>query len=174
MPPFQGGDRGSNPLRNTSMEHNIIEVFGHVPKVKIVILRGENVLPERRTDGSAGYDLYFNPSDGQDVIIEPGEIKLLETGIAVEPFDNNLFCIVYPRSSMSLKGFYTNPGVIDMDYRGEIKVILTNISKSPLEVKVGNRIGQLLFFYFTKVDFEIVDDLTNTERGSGGFGSTGA
>lgn len=155
------------------MTENTIGLHSYVPKVKVVILRGDKVLPERKTDGSVGYDLYFNPSDGKDLVIRPNETKLLETGIAIEPTDNNIFCIIYPRSSMSLKGFYTNPGVIDMDYRGEIKVVLTNISKSPLEVKVGSRIGQLLFFYFTKVDFEIVDDLTKTDRGQGGFGSTG-
>ena len=125
-------------------------------------------LPTRDTPGSAGLDLYADEA----VRIEPGQRRLISTGISVA-IPPHFVGLVWPRSGLACKGITTDAGVIDADYRGEVKVLLVNFSNNPLDISPGMRIGQLLiqpvFPHITEVD-----ELPDTERGASGFGSTGA
>ena len=125
-------------------------------------------LPTRGTPGSAGLDLYADEA----VRIEPGQWRLISTGISVA-IPPHFVGLVWPRSGWARKGITTDAGVIDADYRGELEVLLVNLSNNPLDISPGMRIGQLLiqpvFPHITEVD-----ELPDTERGASGFGSTGA
>ena len=125
-------------------------------------------IPTRGTPGSAGLDLYADEA----VRIEPGQWRLISTGISVA-IPPHFVGLVWPRSGWARKGITTDAGVIDADYRGEVKVLLVNFSNNPLDISPGMRIGQLLiqpvFPHITEVD-----ELPDTERGASGFGSTGA
>ena len=125
-------------------------------------------LPTRGTPGSAGLDLYAD----EDTRIEPWSWRKVSTGIAVA-IPPPLAGLVWPRSGVAERlGVTTDAGVIDADYRGELKVLLVNLSDNPWDISPGMRIGQLLiqpvFPHITEVD-----ELPDTERGAGGFGSTG-
>ena len=130
-------------------------------------------VPHYQTEHSAGVDLYA-AVDG-DLVIGPGQWKLVPTGIAVaipEGYEGQ----VRPRSGLSLKhgiGMLNGPGTIDADYRGEIGIILFNFSERPFPVRRGDRIAQLVFAKLTKAEFRKVDALPETRRGDGGFGHTG-
>jgi dUTP pyrophosphatase len=130
-------------------------------------------VPHYQTEHAAGVDLYA-AVDG-DLVIAPGAWKLVPTGIAVaipEGYEGQ----VRPRSGLALKhgiGMLNGPGTIDADYRGEIGVILFNFSEQPFPVRRGDRIAQLVFAKLTKAGFRTVEVLTETRRGSGGFGHTG-
>ena len=125
-------------------------------------------LPTRGTPGSAGLDLYADEA----VRIEPGQRRLISTGISVA-IPPHFVGLIWPRSGLACKGITTDAGVIDADYRGEVKVLLVNLNDSPWDISPGMRIGQLLiqpvFPHITEVD-----ELPDTERGASGFGSTGA
>ena len=126
-------------------------------------------LPTRGTPGSAGLDLYAD----EDTRIEPWSWRKVSTGIAVA-IPPPLAGLVWPRSGVAERlGVTTDAGVIDADYRGELKVLLVNLSDNPWDISPGMRIGQLLiqpvFPHITEVD-----ELPDTERGASGFGSTGA
>jgi len=128
-------------------------------------------LPTPATKDSAGFDLYA--MEGGRLV--PGERKLVKTGIAMalEPFSVGLIC---PRSGLALKRGVTvlnAPGVIDADYRGELGVILVNLSQERFYYDVGDRIAQLVVFRYPLVRAWEVDELSPTDRGSGGFGSSG-
>lgn len=141
-------------------------------KVKI-INKSSFSLPEYKTEGSAGMDLYANIEKPK--ILKPLERALIPTGIFLSiPFG----CEgqVRPRSGLALKHGITLAnaiGTIDSDYRGEIKVILINLSNKDFVIDKGDRIAQLIFVKYEKVDFVEVNSLDNTERGQGGFGHTG-
>ena len=130
-------------------------------------------LPQYKTDGSAGMDLHASVKE--DVVIAPGERRLIPTGIRIaipEGYEGQ----VRPRSGLAINygiGLLNSPGTIDSDYRGEIQVILINLVDSPFVVKRGDRIAQLIIAPVVKVEWEIVYQLPQTERGSGGFGHTG-
>lgn len=127
-------------------------------------------LPTRANDHAAGFDLYAL----EEAILPPGEWRLYRTGIAVAIPELNVG-MIRPRSGLALKrGIDVLGGVIDCDYRGEIGVILINHhSEIPLHVRNGDRIAQLIVHELgTRYAVE-VDELPETERGSGGFGSTG-
>lgn len=125
-------------------------------------------LPTRGTPGSAGLDLYAD----EDTHIEPGQWRLISTGISVA-IPPHFVGLILPRPGWARKGITTDAEVIGADYRGELKVLLVNLSDNPWVVLSGMRIGQLLiqpvFPHITEVD-----ELPDTERGAGGFGSTGA
>lgn len=128
-------------------------------------------LPEQATPGAAGYDL----SSAEDVVLEPMERRLVATGIkiAVPP---GYECQLRPRSGLALKSGITlpnTPATIDSDYRGEVKVALINLGTEPFAVSRGMRIAQMVFARVEQVAFESVTDLPASERGEGGFGSTG-
>ncbi len=131
-------------------------------------------LPYRATPGSAGADL-FACLDA-DVKIRPGERKLIPTGIAIELLDNRSGGFVFPRSSVSSKygvSLANCVGVIDSDYRGEIKVPLINHSRKSYVIHDGDRIAQLVILPILMPIFTERDELGFTDRGAGGFGSTG-
>ncbi|MCA1926984.1 MAG: dUTP diphosphatase [Calditerrivibrio sp.] len=139
-------------------------------EVKIKCAKGIS-LPRYITEGSAGMDLSVI-SDG---VIKKGEIKLLPTGIYME-IPEGYEAQIRPRSGLALKYGVTvlnSPGTIDSDYRGEIGVILANFGKDDFEYKKGDRIAQIVFNRVVKVNFVVVYELAETERGDGGFGHSG-
>lgn len=130
-------------------------------------------LPHYKTHGSAGMDVMAAIND--DLTIRPGEIQLVPTGIAIA-IPEGYECQVRSRSGLSLKhGIFclNSPGTIDSDYRGEVKVILANFSREDFVVKRGERIAQLVIAQYTQIHWHEVEELDDTERGDGGFGSTG-
>lgn len=142
--------------------------------VKIKLLREGVTLPEYATDGSAALDLR-SAADG-DVTVAPGQRVLIPTGIAIAPETSGGVAILAARSGLSLKHGITTTngiGVIDSDYRGEICVSLINVSDTPYTITVGERVAQLMFMPVFTANFILADELDETERGAGGFGSTG-
>jgi len=130
-------------------------------------------LPQYASAGSAGMDLFACVEN--EVVINPGEIKLIRTGIYIE-LPDGYEAQIRPRSGLALKYGITilnSPGTIDSDYRGEICIILINLGKEPFIVKRGDRIAQMVVCKYEKVKIEEVYKLSETERGDGGFGSTG-
>lgn len=143
-------------------------------QIKVMALRSGAKLPQRATSGSAGADLYALLDSS--VTILPGERVLISTGIAIEIDSENFGGFVFPRSSLSSKFGVTLAncvGVIDSDYRGEIKVPLVNLGSEPYTIVSGDRIAQLVIMPVECCSFSFVDCLSDTERGCGGFGSTG-
>lgn len=132
-------------------------------------------LPSQATAGAAGFDLRAAIAEGSSLFIEPGGRDLVPTGIAVaipQGYEGQ----VRPRSGLALRFGVTvlnSPGTIDSDYRGEIGVILVNLGGEPFEIRRGDRIAQLVVAATASCKFALVDQLNQSERGSGGFGSTG-
>lgn len=138
--------------------------------MKIKLLTDTATAPTYATDGSAGLDLY---ADGDYAIPSESDFAVVSTGISVE-IDADKTGLVWPRSGMASKfGIDTGAGVIDSDYRGEVKVLLFNHGEYAYKIKRGDRIAQLLIVPSYRPKIEIVDSLDETERGAGGFGSTG-
>ena len=140
-----------------------------------VINTSHNPLPEYQTSMSAGVDLRANLSEGEVVTLGPMERRLIGTGLHIalpEGFEAQ----IRPRSGLAWKNGITvlnTPGTIDADYRGEIKVVLINLSKEDFEVRNGDRIAQMVVNKYEQVKFNLVTSLDDTERGSGGYGHTG-
>lgn len=141
-------------------------------KVLIKKLNKNALIPEYHSIGAAGADIYACVEN--DIKINPGEVVLIPTGIALE-IPEGYEVQIRPRSGLASKGIIlpNSPGTIDSDYRGEVKVILMNLSKEQFIIHNHDRIGQMILSKFEKIEFQEVDDLNPTERGSGGFGSTG-
>ncbi len=138
-----------------------------------IINRSHHDLPRYATEDSAGLDLRAN-LDGP-VTLAPMERRLIPTGLYVA-LPPGFEAQVRPRSGLALKAGVTvlnTPGTIDADYRGEIGVILVNLSAVPFVVNDGERIAQMVVARHERVDWERVDVLDETERGAGGFGHTG-
>ena len=134
---------------------------------------GDLHLPQYATEGSAGMDVCAAVQS--DVQIAPLETKLIPTGFSIE-LPNGYEAQIRPRSGLALKhqiGILNSPGTIDSDYRGEVGILLTNFGKEPYVVKRGDRIAQMVVHRFTRVEWEHVDQVNDTSRGSGGFGHTG-
>jgi len=130
-------------------------------------------LPKYQTKGSAGLDLQANIS--QPMVLKAGEIVLVPTGLAIA-LQEGYEAQVRPRSGLALKNGITvlnSPGTIDSDYRGEISVILINHSKQDFIITNGLRIAQLVIAQYAVAKIIEVDELSTTQRGEGGFGSTG-
>lgn len=141
--------------------------------VKIKYLSENVVCPEYSTDGSLGMDL--SAALEEPVTIKAGERALIPLGFAIQ-FPIGWGAFIFPRSGLSSKKGITLSncvGVVDPDYTGEVKVSLANISKEDYTVNPGDRIAQLVFLPVEKAKFVVVDDLDDTDRGAGGFGSTG-
>ena len=139
--------------------------------MKIKILNVDAKIPEYATEGAAAVDLCAM----EDGIVYAGSSKMFGSGISLE-IPEGYAALVLPRSGLaSKKGLRpaNTPGLIDSDYRGEIKVCLFNDDVVEHTVKKGDRIAQLMFIPYAKAVFHEVDDLSETERGDGGFGSTG-
>ena len=130
-------------------------------------------LPKYKTDGSSGLDLMAFID--HPIKISPNTSALVPTGISVA-ISNDLEIQIRPRSGLAAKSSVTvlnTPGTIDSDYRGEIKIILFNHGKEDFIIKNKDRVAQMILMPIIKIEFEEVDELPNTIRGSGGFGSTG-
>ncbi len=142
-------------------------------KILIKRLSKEVSLPKYETIGSSGMDLAANIKT--DVNIEPGKTKIIPTGLAVT-IPKGFEIQIRPRSGLAAKNSITvlnAPGTIDSDYRGEIKVILTNLGDKAFVVEKGLRIAQMVLCPVVQARIDEVENLNKTDRGSGGFGSTG-
>lgn len=131
--------------------------------------------PAYETKGAAGMDLRAALPQDTPIIIGPLERTLVPTGIAIE-LPLGYEAQIRPRSGLALKSGITvlnTPGTIDSDYRGEIKVILINLSNQPVEIKASERIAQMVIASVTQVSPLEVNELSLTKRGTNGFGSTG-
>jgi len=138
-----------------------------------IINQSANPLPSYATEGSAGMDLRANLS--APVTLQSLERTLIPTGLSIE-LTEGYEAQIRPRSGLAIKQGLTclnTPGTIDTDYRGEIKVILINLSKEPQTIQHGDRIAQMVIAKFTKADLIEVQNLSDTIRGEGGFGHTG-
>jgi len=154
--------------------------------VKIKKLHEKAIIPEYQTKGSAGFDLHalvdpshpgsFELANSDDtILLKAGQTVVLKTGLAMA-IPEGYEMQIRPRSGLAAKYGATvvnSPGTVDSDYRGEIMVILKNGRSKRLYVKNGDRIAQAVVKRVEQATFEVVDDLDDTERGSGGFGSTG-
>jgi dUTP pyrophosphatase len=141
-------------------------------KIKVVN-RGHQPLPAYATAQSAGMDLRANLDE--PVTLQPLERRLIPTGLHIA-LPEGYEAQVRPRSGLALKHGLTvlnTPGTIDADYRGEIGVVLVNLSQQPFTVNDGERIAQMVIARHEQGDFVVVDELDETERGAGGYGHTG-
>jgi dUTP pyrophosphatase len=125
--------------------------------------------PTRGSDEAAGYDLYSYESE----TVVPKQIKLIDTGISIR-VPEGTYGRIAPRSSVSKKGILINAGVIDRDYRGPVKVMVHNLSNDNYVINKNDRIAQLILEQIKTPLVELVEELDDTVRGDGGFGSTGA
>ena len=142
--------------------------------LKVKKLREDAVMIKRATSGSAGMDLYACIDD--DITLNPGDIKIIPTGLAIALESADYVAYIYARSGLAIKHGITLAncvGVVDSDYRGEVCVGLTNISKQPYTITKGERVAQLVIAPVTMCTPIEVKELDETERGVGGFGSTG-
>lgn len=130
-------------------------------------------VPEYATSGSAGMDIRAAITEG--IVLRPGQIELVPTNISVEiPVGYEIQ--VRPRSGLAVKhgiGVLNSPGTIDSDYRGEIKIILINLSKEDFTITSGDRIAQLVLSKVYLAEMKESDELNDSKRGEGGFGHTG-
>ncbi|MAB10733.1 dUTP diphosphatase [Hyphomonas sp.] len=132
-------------------------------------------LPAYETAGSAGMDVRAAVPEGEPMVLAPGERAMVPTGLSVA-IPQGYEIQVRPRSGLAAKHGLTclnTPGTIDSDYRGEVKVILVNLGQDAFTIQRGERIAQLVLAPVTRLAWQAVDSLDETERGAGGFGSTG-
>ena len=142
-------------------------------EILIKRLSKDVALPKYETEGSSGLDLAANTD--KQIRIMPGKSEIIPTGLAVA-IPKNFEIQIRPRSGLAAKSqisVLNTPGTIDADYRGELKVILINLSDKVFVVEKGSRIAQMVLCPIVKATLKEVTELENTERGSGGFGSTG-
>lgn len=141
--------------------------------IKVKKLKSGATVPTMGSKFAAGADLYS--AEDADVVIGPGETKFIGTGLAME-IPEGYVGLVYARSGLACKRGLApanKVGVVDSDYRGEIKVALHNHGKEAQTVEKGERIAQMVIAPYLSVNYEEADELSETERGEGGFGSTG-
>jgi len=157
--------------------HNILNSNSNqiiMDKVTVKIInKSSNPLPSYSTTSSAGMDLRANLSE--PITLNPLERALVPTGIFIE-LPQGYECQIRPRSGLALKhgiSLVNTPGTIDADYRGEIGVILINLSNEPFVVNHGERICQMVVTNYSSVNWCEVETLDDSERGAGGFGHTG-
>ena len=142
--------------------------------IKVPIINNSHYdLPSYSTKQSSGLDLRANILE--KIILAPFDRKLIPTGLSIS-IPEGYEAQVRPRSGLSIKNGITvlnSPGTIDSDYRGDIGVILINLSKESYTINPGDRMAQLVFSKYEKIEWGIVSDLTDSNRGKFGFGSTG-
>ena len=144
-------------------------------EIKVKRLQGQEdiALPAYETDGASGMDL--RAAVEEEVVLNPGEIKLIPTGLAVS-IPQGFEIQTRPRSGLALKhgiGMVNSPGTIDSDYRGEIRLIMINWGRSPYVIRRGDRIAQMLVSRVARAQVKEVAVLDRTCRGDGGFGHSG-
>ena len=138
-----------------------------------IVNKSKHALPEYQTPISAGLDIRANLDES--VTLRPLERAMIPTGLFVE-LPEGCEMQIRPRSGLAAKHGITvlnSPGTIDADYRGEIKVILVNLSNEPFTIESGERIAQMIVARYEQIEWQPVEELGATERGAGGFGSTG-
>jgi dUTP pyrophosphatase len=138
-----------------------------------IVNKSNHDLPKYATIASAGIDIRANLDEA--IVLKPLERTLVKTGLFLE-IPEGYEAQVRPRSGLALKKGITvlnSPGTIDADYRGEIGVILVNLSQEPFEIESGDRIAQLIFAKVEQANWIQTNELADSERGQGGFGSTG-
>ena len=143
-------------------------------KLKIKRVRPYAQVPKQATTGSAGSDLYAALEE--PLSIPAGAIRSIPTGIAAEPDTDSVALLIFPSSGLASKHGITLAnaiGLVDSDYRGEICVPLINLGKEAFTIEPGMRIAQLVVSPILLPEIEVTDTLTETQRGAGGFGSTG-
>ncbi len=146
------------------------------PKIGLKIktlphFKGE--LPQYQTVAASGFDV--RAQLGESIIMKPGQRELIPTGLSFA-IPNGYEIQARPRSGLAWKhgiSVVNTPGTIDSDYRGEVKIILINLGQEPLEIKDQERVAQLVITPVVQAEFQLVEVLDDTHRGSGGFGSTG-
>lgn len=141
-------------------------------KIKIKLLPGGKA-PIRATEKSAGFDIFANIE--KPIILHPGERALIPAGFSIE-LPVGYEAQIRPRSGLAIKnglGLLNSPGTIDSDYRGEIMIIAINLGNSPIEICPGDRIAQMVISQVPQVELVAVENLSPSNRQSGGFGSTG-
>lgn len=141
--------------------------------VEIMPHAAELPLPAYMTAGAAGMDLYAAVME--DVILEPGTVRLIPTGLKVA-VPGGYELQIRPRSGLAARhgiGLLNSPGTVDSDYRGEIKVILINLGTAPFTVRRGDRIAQMVLCPIPRIELVMTATLPETSRGEGGFGHTG-
>jgi dUTP pyrophosphatase len=149
----------------------------HPLKVRILDPRvgREFPMPTYATAGSAGLDL--RACIDQDMLLEPGKAELIPTGLAIYVQDPGLAAVILPRSGLGHKhGVVLGNlvGLIDSDYQGQLMVSCWNRGREPFTIRPGERIAQLVVVPVVQVDLEVVEDFSTTDRGAGGFGSSGS
>lgn len=157
--------------KSTALAVDFCKVGGIIMKLKIELINENAKLPDYAHEGDAGMDLYSVES----VTLEPGERKLVKTGLKLQ-LPPNTEAQIRPKSGLALKKGITllnTPGTIDEGYRGEVGVILINHSQEVYPVEIGQKIAQMVIMPVTRVTVEKVDHLNSSDRGEGGFGSTG-
>ncbi len=146
-------------------------------KVNVKIKMTRNMpMPAYATEGSAAMDLRAALDEGEVIILAPGERALIPTGVHIAPETNDVVAIVAGRSGLGIKHGITlsnSIGVIDSDYRGEVCVGLINKGQEAFKIERGDRIAQLMFMPVCHANLLAAESLDETERGAGGFGSTG-
>lgn len=138
-----------------------------------IINKSHHPLPQYATEGAAGMDLRAFLEE--PVVLKPGARCLVPTGLYIA-LPQGMEAQVRPRSGLALKNGVTvlnSPGTIDADYRGEIRVILVNLSDEPFEIRDGDRIAQMVVARYEQAEWRLVECLEDTERGAGGFGHSG-
>lgn len=138
-----------------------------------IINRSGNALPHYATEGSSGMDI--RAWLDEDLVLQPFERMLVPTGLFIE-LPDGYEVQVRPRSGLAVKQGITclnSPGTVDADYRGELKVVLINLSNEPQAIRSGDRIAQMVMQKVEKINWQPVDFINETERGTGGFGHTG-
>lgn len=143
-------------------------------ELKIKKLKENAKIPQRATNGSAGVDLYA--CIAESVTLAPGQLTVIPTGIAIELPDNTCAAFLYARSGLGVKHgicLSNGVGVIDSDYRGEVCVGLCNVSDKPYVIEPFERVAQMVIAPVLTPDITEVDELSDTARGEGGFGSSG-
>ncbi|MGL4908944.1 MAG: dUTP diphosphatase [Bacteroidales bacterium] len=143
-------------------------------KVKI-INKSPFDLPQYATLFSSGMDIRAFIDDTQDIVLQPLQRTLVSTGIFIE-LPEGYEAQIRPRSGLAAKHGITvlnSPGTIDADYRGELKILLVNLSSENFSIKHGERIAQMIIAPFQRVDWELTEVLSQTVRNAGGFGHTG-
>lgn len=141
-------------------------------KIEVKKLDEAAELPQRFSEHAAGYDI--RACIKEPMIIEPNKLVLVPTGLSIA-IETGYEVQIRPRSGLALKnqiGVLNSPGTIDSDYRGEVKVILFNFGSEPFEITNGMRIAQMVVAKYESPDWVIVDKLSDTVRGIGGFGHT--
>ena len=138
-----------------------------------IINQSKHPLPAYETLASAGMDLRANISE--TILLQPMQRMLIPSGLFIA-LPEGTEAQIRPRSGLAFKNGVTvlnSPGTIDADYRGEVKVLLINLSDTPFEIKDGERIAQMVIAKFERITWKVTDELPDTKRGAGGFGSTG-